>query len=362
VRVHQITYATLLGDAISNHILEIDACLRNWGYETAIYAEHIAPELQGVVQPDLAYMPHLNETEDLLIYHYSIYSPNIRLFRATRGRKILIYHNITPAHFFTPWDENLALLCENGRLALRWLTECDLALGDSDYNRRELVEIGVPAEKTGVLPIFLSQEKFETVTTDHETLNYLTESDDVNWLTVGRVAPNKAIHELIRLFYVYHHLINPRSKLHIVGSRYPVSYNAYLDKLVTELDLRGQVHFLSHVSMATLKAYYQGADLYVAASHHEGFCVPLVESMYFNLPILAHKSTAIPETLGDSGVLYEKMDYHQVAEMAQLMVKDQDLRQKIIVNQQERLHQLRPAEAERILKQYLTHLSIFPKS
>ena len=100
MRVHQITYGMMRGDAISTHVLEIDARLRAWGYETAIYAQHIAPEFAGRVQPDRVFAPFVAAAQDLIIFHYSIYSPNTRLFRAARGRKLLIYHNITPPEFF----------------------------------------------------------------------------------------------------------------------------------------------------------------------------------------------------------------------------------------------------------------------
>lgn len=360
MKAHQITYAVLPGDAISNHVFEIEARLRAWGYETAIYAQHTAPEIAGRVQPDVAFIPYLQEPDSLLIYHYSIYTPNIRLFREARGRRVLIYHNITPAHFFYGWDDNLALLCDTGRRRLKWLNDSylDLALGDSDFNRQELVAAGVPLEKTGVLPIFLPQDHFADLDDDRVLWATLRQPGLINWLTVGRVAPNKAIEEIIRLFYVYNRYINPQSRLHIVGSRYISSYNNYLDTLITELGIAEKVMFAGQVSDSQLKTYYRACDLYLAASHHEGFCVPLVESMYFDLPILAHKATAIPETLGQAGVLYTHLGYQEAAEMAHLMVTDETLRQQIIRKQKERWHELGPLQAEAALQQALARLGL----
>ena len=143
-----------MGDAISNHVLEIDARLRAWGYETAIYAQHIAPEMSGRVRPDSEFVSYLDAADDLLIYHYSIYSPNLRLCRAARGQRIVIYHNITPPEFFRGWDEDQAQACEAGRQALQTLSQCDLALGDSEFNRQELIAAGFKADRTSVLPIF----------------------------------------------------------------------------------------------------------------------------------------------------------------------------------------------------------------
>jgi glycosyltransferase involved in cell wall biosynthesis len=365
MRAHQITYGFMAGDAISNHVIEIDARLRAWGYETGIYAQHIAPEMAGRAQPDWEFIPYLNTPDDLLIYHYSIYSPNTRFFRAARGCRMLIYHNITPAHFFHGWDADLEMQCDVGRRALAWLADCDLALGDSDFNRRELVQAGFPAEKTGVLPIFLSQYQhgagvLSTSADEGEKAlrAKLRNPGVVNWLTVGRVVPSKGIDETMRIFYVYNRYINPRSHLYIVGSRYIPSYDTQLDTLATDLELTEHVTFAGRVSDAELVTYYQTADLYIVTSCHEGFCVPLIESMYFEVPILARKSTAIPETLGGAGVLFTDLGYEQVAEMAHLLVTDETLRHQVICRQRERLAELGPARSEAALGRALAQLGL----
>jgi glycosyltransferase involved in cell wall biosynthesis len=358
MRVHQVTYGAMMGDAISNHVLEIDARLRAWGYATAIYAQHIAPEMAGRVQPDQDFLPYLNATDDLLIYHYSIYTPNTRLFQAARGRKLLIYHNITPPHFFRGWDAALEWQCDVGRHALKGLADCDLALGDSEFNRQELLRAGFRPEKTGVLPIFLSQGQFETLPPNEDLRARLRQPILVNWLTVGRVVPNKAIDEIIRLFYVFNRYINPESRLYIVGSRYVPAYDAQLDALVNDLELTGRVLFAGRAADADLVAYYQTADLYLAASYHEGFCVPAIESMYFGVPVLARKAAATPETLGQAGVLFTDLGYEQVAEMAHLLVTDEDLRRQVIRRQKERFLELGPEQAEVRLREALARLGL----
>jgi glycosyltransferase involved in cell wall biosynthesis len=168
----------------------------------------------------------LDQADDLLIYHYSIYDPNYRFYQMARGRKILVYHNITPPHFFRSWDQTLEALCSTGRWILTELQDCDLALGDSDFNRLELVDAGFAEEKTGVLPIFLAQGHFDSIPADRGLMARLRGTTIVNFLTVGRVVPNKAIDDVIRIFSVYHRAINPRSRLYIVGSRYLPAYDA----------------------------------------------------------------------------------------------------------------------------------------
>lgn len=358
MRAHQITYGMMMGDAISTHALEIDARLRAWGYQTAIYAQHIAPEMTGQIRPDVEFVPHLTAKDDFLIYHYSIYSPNVRLFRAARGRRLVVYHNVTPPHFFRPWDATLALQCQLGRLGVRWLAEGDWGVGDSEFNRQELVEAGFPAAKTGVLPIFLRPASFQARSINEALRSQLRQRGVINWLTVGRVVPNKAIEDLIRIFYVYNRYINPDSHLYIVGSRYLPKYDTELEALVAALGLAARVTFTGRVTEADLATYYQAADLYLVASHHEGFCVPVIESMYFEVPVLARNASATPETLGPAGVLFNHLGFEQVAEMAHLLVTDVTLRNQVIRKQLERLQEFSPERTERTLSQLLRRLGL----
>jgi glycosyltransferase involved in cell wall biosynthesis len=358
MRINQLYAAFIPGDAVCNHMLEIDARLRAWGFQTCIYAGYIAPQVADQARPDREYETCLNAPDDLLIYHYGLYTPNIHYFHATRGRRILVYHNITPARYFRGWDREQELLCDMGRRALSSLTGCDLALGDSDYNRRELVEAGVPEEKTGVLPVFLTSSHFDVLPAERALLDRLREQAIVNFLTVGRVVPSKAIEDVIRIFYIYHRAINPRSRLYIIGARHMPAYDAALDALVAEMQLGEAVVFTGLVSDAELKTYYQAADFYLTASYHEGFCVPILESMYFDVPILARKAAAMPETLGGAGVLFTHLGYREVAEMAHLLVTDERLRQQVIRGQKERLAAMGPEQAEAALRHALARVGI----
>jgi len=359
VRVHQLGHGLIPGDAISHHTLEIDRRLRAWGLESHIFAGHVASEYQALAQTDGHFHSFLDSPDDLLIYHYSIYDPNYRLFQKTLMRKILIYHNITPPQFFQGWDRSLAALCDAGRRVLVELRGCDLALGDSDFNRRELVAAGIPEEKTDVLSIFLPQSHF-TPATDPDLMTQLQAQGTVKFLTVGRVVPNKAIEDVIRIFALYHRAINPRSCLYVVGSRYLPAYDTALDELVDELALNDAVVFTGLVSDTALKTYYQAADLYLHASHHEGFCVPLIESMYFGLPILARKAAAVPETLGDAGVLFTRLGYKKVAEMAHLLVSDESLKAQVIARQRQRLQDFAHDRVEAKLREILIRLHVLP--
>lgn len=358
MKVYSLGHGVIPGDAVTTHMLEIDRRLRAWGLETQVFAEHVAPSFRQVALSDVELPPLLTADEAVLIYHYSIYSPNVRLFRAFQGRKMLVYHNITPGAFFRRWDPYQAWLCEMGRRALGTLSSCPLALGDSEYNRSELVEAGFAPQRTGVLPIFVGLDSLDRVEPDGTLLQRLRAGRTVNILSVGRIVPSKAIEEMIRVFYVYHRCINPDSRLLLVGSRYLPAYDEQLAALVHALDIEDAVTMTGSVSPARLKTYYLAADLYLTTSYHEGFCMPLLESMHYGVPILAREAAAIPETLGQAGVLFARLGHGEVAEMAHLLVTDLNLRSQVVATQRARLRDFSPGRVEQQLAAALHQIGI----
>jgi glycosyltransferase involved in cell wall biosynthesis len=314
--------------------------------------------MQNAGRPDADYEPFLSERDDWLIYHYSIYSPNLRLLQQSNNHQIAIYHNITPPEFFQGVDGSLEAICRLGRLALPSLRRCDLILADSDFNRRELVEAGIPAGRTDVLPIFLDLESLATANRDKRLYRRLTRNHTKNLLFVGRVAPNKGHMNLIKAFYFFHRYIDSNSQLWLVGSNFLPGYEELLKSLVTRLRLEQAVRLTGRVSLGELRTYYEAADLFLCASQHEGFCVPLLESMHFELPILAYNCTAIPETLGTSGVLFNQYRYAEIAESAHLLVTDANLRQRVIQRQRQRLADFSSERVEAKLRKILEQIGI----
>ena len=358
MRIHQLVPSMAPGDATSNHIVEIDKRLSKWGFESHVYAHSINPKLRHKVRPISEIRPFLSQKADLLIYHYNLFHFSSHLFQTAQCRRILIYHNITPAHFFANWDKTNQTNCRLGRLTLQQLQQCDLAIGDSEYNRQELVEAGFNESKTAVIPIFLPIDVWTSLPIDDTLQKNIHQKDVTNWLTVGRIAPNKAIEEVIRLFHVYITKINPKAHLYLVGSHTINSYFQAVKQLVKALGLTANITFAGRVSDTHLKTYYQNAELFVTASHHEGFCVPLIESMFFEVPILARKATAIPETLDQAGVLFNHFGYQEAAATAHEMIANTPLRQQIITTQKRRLQAFLPDVVEAQLKNVLQQIGV----
>ena len=351
--VHQLGSELGYGDAVTNDMLAIDARLKAWGLDAHVYGAVVEPRLQGLAQPDTAYLPFLDCPDHVLIYHYSAYSDTLQLFHRSRNRKIVVYHNITPPAFFAGYDSALEAVCRVGRAALPQLRDADLGLGVSDYNRRELVAAGFAPERTGVLPILLNLAAWDGTPRNERLSRRLADSGDTRILFVGRVTPNKAFEDLLTIFAAYQRWVNPRSRLILAGARILPRYAAVLDRLVQRLGLQRRVTFTDRVPLADLKAYYETAHVFLCASRHEGFCVPLLESMRFGVPILAYASSAIPDTLGTAGVQFTRIDLPTLAETLHLLATDVGLPERIIAGQRRRLADFAPQRVEEKLREVL---------
>ncbi len=256
----------------------------------------------------------------------------------------LIYHNITPPEYFVGVHRTLARQCFRGRRELRaYADRCDLALGDSEFNRQDLEALGFP--RTAVLPVVPDFSHL-----DREPNCFVARDFDDDWtnvLFVGRVIANKKIENLIRFFHAYHTFINPRSRLLIVGALSGFErYVASLHHLVATLDT-SHVHFIGHVSDEELVAFYEIADLFLCASEHEGFCVPIVEAFYKQVPVLSYAATAVPSTMDGAGVLYDKLDPMHVASLMDAILANAALQEQIIEGQLAAVGRLRAKDLRR---------------
>lgn len=331
ISLYHLAPAIMPGDAISNCTLALHRSARERGYNSQVFARWIDPSMRGQVFP----LEHCKpRSGDILLYHFGLGSElSDFVIRNSHARLVLIYHNLTPPHYFKYEDPLLAQSLQVGKDQLAQLEGVvDLALADSNYSARELSAIGY--SNLAVVPPVDLDDKYE-IPPDKATLERFADGK-TNLLFVSRIAPNKKQEDIIKVFYYYRH-INPESRLLLVG---PLGvtrvYYRWLLDLVDYLDLP-DVHFTDRVSQEELNAYYRLADVFVSLSEHEGFGMFLVESMYFDLPIVAYKSTAVPETLGDAGVLIREKDFPLIAEVIHLLVSDADLRQAILETQRERL-------------------------
>ena len=334
--VHQVLATLGYGDAIGHEVLGIQRVLRAAGYDSEIFVETADPRLEDLTY-DYRDLVDASRPDNLLLHHFSIGSRASRVAFALPDRMALIYHNITPPQYFVGVHDKLVELCWKGRRELgAYIDRCDLALGDSEFNRAELEGLGFP--RTGVLPVVPDFSHLDAAP-DFRVAGAF-DDEWTNLLFVGRMIPNKRIENVIRIFHAYRTRINPRSRLLLVGSYGGFEkYLAMLQGMIGELGTP-DVHFAGHVSNEELAAYYQVADLFLCASEHEGFCVPLVEAFHMRVPVLAYAASAVPATLDGGGVLYEDRHPGHVALLADAVLSDHALQERVLAAQDAALDRL----------------------
>ena len=352
--VNQWVPAAHRGDAIGDSARRVRDLLRGLGHESELYALTIDEGLTGDVRP---FSDPASGRGDLTIFHYALPSPMTEAFAGLSGGRVLQYHNVTPAAYFAPYDPSLFRLAALGRRELATLVgRVDAALGDSDYNRQELESLGF--DRTGVFPIAVDTARV-TQRASRPALERILDDGLVNFLFVGRIAPNKKIEDHIKLAEEYKRYVDAYYRFIFVG-RYDVvpRYYSTIRALMSEYRLlNDRFIFTGPVPDEELAVYYQHAAVYISMSEHEGFCVPLVEAMATDVPVLAYAAAAVPDTLGGAGLQFSPKDLEYAAELLGALAFDDDLRADVIAGQRRRLADFGDARISRELSALVQSLS-----
>ena len=352
--INQWVPAVHRGDAIGDSARRVRGMLRAAGHGSDLFALTIDDDLRGDVRP---FEDPEARRGDVTIFHFALPSPMTQAFASLGGARVLQYHNITPAAFFAPYDPGLFRLAALGRQELRTLAGgVDLALGDSEYNRQELDTLGF--DRTGVFPIAVDTARI-TQPARRPALDRILDDDFVNVLFVGRIAPNKKIEDFVKLAELYKRYVDDHARFIFVG-RFDVvpRYYSMIRALMVELGfLNERFVFTGPIPDEELAVYYRHAAVYLSMSEHEGFCVPLVEAMAADVPVLAYAAGAVPDTLGGAGVQFAPKDLEVVAELLAALAFDDSLRAKVIAGQRRRLQDFGDARVTRELTALLHTLS-----
>jgi glycosyltransferase involved in cell wall biosynthesis len=332
--VNQWIPAAHRGDAIGDSARRVRDLLRDMGHDSDIYALTIDDDMRGEVR---SFFESSARQGDVTIFHYALPSTMTDAFGALPKGRVLQYHNITPAHFFAPYQPEVFRMAALGRRDLASLAgRTDLALGDSEYNRQELEHLGF--RPNGVFPIALNLSRIIDAP-PHPALERLLGDGLTNFLFVGRIVPNKRIEDIVRLAEVYKRYIDANYRFIFVGRTDGIPrYYATVRALIAEFDmLPDRFLFPGAVPDWELAAYYRTASVYLSLSEHEGFCVPLLEAMAADVPVFAYESSAVPDTLGGAGVCWSPKDLEYAAELLGQLAFDPVLRARVIARQRQRL-------------------------
>lgn len=316
------------GDAIGNSVLRFHKYLTEKGVISRIVAVTIDDEVSEYCIP---FNKYTDDPEAIKIYHYAISSPLNDYFLKSGGKNILIYHNITPSEYFRGFSDELVELTEKGRKELASFSDVfALVIADSEFNALELRQLGFGNIRT--FPIMISRGEYES----EFSKSYMEMFNDArkNVVFVGRVSPNKKIEDLIKFISVYKKLISDEIRLVIAGNLKSVPY--YFSSLLTLKDDLGlginDIFFTGHIPFSELLAVYRSADIFLSMSEHEGFCLPLIESSFFRIPVLAFDAGAVEETLDGSGIVFRTKNMEEIAVLAEKVMNDVDIRRSLQIS------------------------------
>ena len=350
--LHQFLTGATAGDAITSQAFMIRGWLRDLGFKSEIFAQYVHESVAGDIKQLAAF--RRTRGEAWAIYHHSIGSDVPDFLLQHPVTLLMIYHNVTPAEFFEQVDPRWFNLARKGLVQLNKLRDqTGMALADSEFNEFELISNGY--QVTSVLPITLRQEYYD------EPINPITESEircnGPNLLFVGRLAPNKKQEDLVKLMG-YVQRIHPAARLFLIGSRWEVGYDKYVEQVAASLGLAENVVLTGKVSHQDLLTYYRTADLYVSMSEHEGFGMPLIESMYCELPVLAYGITAVPSTMGTTGVIFTEKNFAELAELVNILLTDKPFRRRLIARQKEHVQAFLEPQTRQIFEDVLQSLNL----
>jgi glycosyltransferase involved in cell wall biosynthesis len=337
--VHQILASVEPGDAISDMAILVQRSLRDLRYESEIFAQNFHPSLTGAILPLYEHRAVAGR-QDGVIFHHSIGSEAADYVARTGGRKLMIYHNITPAEFVADHSPDLAALLTDGRETLRRMSgSFQAVVGVSRFNAKELSSAGF--SRVAVLPISIDMSKFNGQADDGELADRLSDGR-TTFVFVGRLMPHKRPDALLDVFRYYVERIDPEARLFLIGG-----FDPRLDRFNRTLvssarSIPGEVHITGKESFARLVTVLRRANLFCSMSEHEGFMVPLVEAMHLKIPILANDIPAVRETLGGAGVIFSGASPAEVAEMAYEIVSNERLRTALFQRQNIRASHFAP--------------------
>lgn len=317
-------------DAVGEHTLALHRRLQASGTESQIYTEIPDPLTVDLTRN---YRDYESEAVpgDVLVYQFATESAMAGWLAGRPEPVVINYHSITPPAFFRRWNNGITRLQVGAQLELALLAPtAALGVAVSRFDEEELSGAGCP--RTTVIPVAnVADPPIEPDPAALARLQAHAHSDPGHrWLSVGRLAPNKAHHLTIAALFVARMTTDPTARLIVVGSPTEPAYADALVRYAASLGLADAVDFVSGISDGELAAHYRFADVLVMLSEHEGFGVPLVEAMGHGLAVVAFDAGAVDEVLDGAGLLLDTREPRRVAEAVEGVVGDPRVRTRLV--------------------------------
>lgn len=337
-RVVQYHPSVISADAIGASISSLHQLLRQRGVSSYVACADSNLAKSDYATLSLSMLKRLDWRDtDLLLLHYSFFNEELESLLDLPVRKILIYHNVTPGHFFRNQGSMswLGDMCDHSRAQMRrFASAFEKGVGDSDYNTAELKEFGFRAPET--IPVFFNDAFFTSRELDNQLYFDIKAASEVNIVFVGRFVPNKRHDLLIDTLAAYKKLFGRPASLHMAGKIWGDEYFHALLGRAVQGGVLSDVKIYQHASGLTIKTLFAAADAFLSMSEHEGFMVPVLEAFAVGCPVLAYAGTAVGETMGPAGVKFDALDPSVPAGYLELLRRDKTLRNDIVREQADR--------------------------
>jgi len=329
--IHQFHSVSAYGDAITNGLLFTRGLLQELGFESIIYVEHVAPELTHELQH---YSTFSSDPDHLLLLHHSIGHDLDGWVEKINNSIYLVYHNITPPHFFPKRSIHYRKTKQGLAQLESFKSKIDATIADSAFNASDLHKAGYDA--VTVLPMLFDVESLRNHPWNEALVQEQSQVPTI--LFVGRVCPNKGQLHLIKIAKLLKELVDHPFQLVLVGGFAPTDpYTVKVQEAITANHLDDCVRLTGKIPAEDLYAWYRSADVYVCMSEHEGFGVPLIEAMAFDVPVIALNNSNVGDTLGSGGILIRHNNPGAIALLIKLLINNLPLRSQVIQEQRKRI-------------------------
>jgi glycosyltransferase involved in cell wall biosynthesis len=320
--IHQFVPMLHRYDAVGRHTLRLRDLLVARGIESRIYVEMVDPETEAETSLFQRYADTA-QRGDVLVYQLATASALASWLTERRETLVVNYHNVTPPEYYAAWNNPMArhqlrALHERANLAPR----TSLAVAVSAFNEAELRTAGYT--RTAVVP-----PAAIAPTSNTPAPAAARPGSGARWICVGRVAPNKGVELALMALLVTRAHHDPDVTLQVVGRPVVPAYSRALVRFVDELGVRDAVKFRGGISDSELVAAMGASDVLIMGSRHEGFGVPVIEAMTMGLPVVANREGALPEIVGDAGLLVDATDPYALADAAARAASDSELRRSL---------------------------------
>lgn len=329
------------GDGVTYEVQQCCRALRSLGFSSDLYCDfqQSAPEAREYAYDfrELTRRP----PPDAVLYGYASLSPCTSFLVDQKIPVIIRYLNITPEHYFTVWDPEIAQRLRLAREQLALLKDQVIgAICPSRYNAQELASV-IPC-RTFVVANFCRLLPRPSA---------LPAPAPLRILFIGRLVPNKCQHELVQVASLLTSRFGCPTELVLAGWTDCSGYASLVRSLASSSS--ASVRFLGVFPDGV--NVFDGTHFYLSLSEHEGFGMPLVEAMSAGVPVLAYAAAAVPEVVGQGGLLFEGKDLVAIAALVASLARDEKrwlrLREAGLARAREFRHEVLRAQLAEALRQ-----------